>query len=421
MSSARLAIVLTAGFVCVAAATHQPAYTQSASPASAVAVADWAGTWSQTVAFYRQQLQQHGIVGSSLLVMKDGQVLAHDTEGMQDGDARRPVDARTIYHWGSITKTFTGIAIMQLRDRGRLTLDDPIVKYVPELRQAHNPFGDMSAITLRHLMSHSAGFRDGTWPWGGDQDWHPFEPPGWLQLEAMMPYTEVLFPPGSKFSYSNPGIVYLGKTIERLTNEDYEMYVTKNILSPLGMTQAFFDRAPYHLLPYRSHSYYLTDAGLKEAPFDFDTGVTVSNGGLNAPLTDMAKYLAFLAGDPAHPQKQAEYDVVLARTSLVEMFTPQIAGPEPAVSLGLNFFLEKRNGLDLIGHSGSQNGFLSHVYVHLPSRSGFAVAYNTDASSKAKGERQNTRVLDAAIRDHFAATVFPALAAARPAPSATSR
>ena len=62
---------------------------------------------------------------------------------------------------------------MQLRDRGLLSLDDPAIKYVPELRQVHNPFGDMSQVTIRHLMTHSAGFRAGTWPWGGDQPWHP--------------------------------------------------------------------------------------------------------------------------------------------------------------------------------------------------------------------------------------------------------
>ncbi|MPZ17684.1 MAG: serine hydrolase [Luteitalea sp.] len=105
-----------------------------------------------------------------------------------------------------------------------------------------------------------------------------------------------------RFSYSNPAFIYLGRTIEALTNDDYEMYVTKNILSSLGMRDAFFDRAPYHLTRHRSHSYYLTDAGLKEARFDFDTGITVSNGGLNAPLPDMAKYLAFLAGDPKKQQ-----------------------------------------------------------------------------------------------------------------------
>ncbi len=253
-------------------------------------------TWTRAVAFYRSQLEQHGIVGSSLLVMKDGAIAGEAVDGLMDRDAKRAVDRDTIFHWASITKTFTAIAIMQLRDRGLLTLDDPIVKYVPELEKVHNPFGKMSTITIRHLLSHSSGFRNGTWPYGGDKDWHPFEPPTWKQLDAMMPYTEILFAPGSKFSYSNPGIVYLGMTIERLTNEDYEMYVTKNVLSPLGMSRAFFDRAPVHLLKDRSHSYTLTDDGLKEARFDFDTGITVSNGGLNAPLSDMAKYLAFLDG-----------------------------------------------------------------------------------------------------------------------------
>ncbi|MGH9159864.1 MAG: serine hydrolase domain-containing protein [Vicinamibacteraceae bacterium] len=367
--------------------------------------------WPETAAFFRAQLQRHGIVGASLLLMRDGKVVGHEVHGLRDRDAKRPVDARTIFHWASITKTFTAIAIMQLRDRGLLTLDDPITKHVPELRHVHNPFGDMSAITIRHLVSHSSGFRDPTWgAWGGDKDWHPFEPPSWKQLDAMMPYTEILFPPGSKFGYSNPAFIYLGRTIESLTNDDYEMYVTKNILSPLGMYHAFFDRAPYHLLSDRSHSYYATDAGLKEARFDFDAGITVSNGGLNAPLTDMAKYLAFLLGAPADSERQAMYDVVLKRSSLEEMFQPQIAGPEPGVSVGLGYFLEQRNGLDLIAHSGGQNGFISHFFVHPASRSAYLVAYNTDASSEARpDDGPNTRRLDEAIRDHFVRHVFPAL------------
>ena len=103
--------------------------------------------------------------------------MARDTEGFQDLDreACRSTDD-TIYHWASITKTFTGIAIMQLRDRGLLSLDDPVVKYVPELALAHDPFGNIADIKIRHMMSHSAGFRAATWPWGGDQPWHPFEP-----------------------------------------------------------------------------------------------------------------------------------------------------------------------------------------------------------------------------------------------------
>ena len=143
---------------------------------------------------------------------------------------------------------------MQLRDRGRLTIDDPIVKYVPELRAIHDPYGDPGAITLKHLLSHSAGFRNPTWPWGGDQPWHPFEPTAWSQLVAMMPYTEILFPPGSRYSYSNPWIIFIGRTIELLSGDDYEVYIDKNILRPLDMRATYFDRTPYHLLPYRSNN-----------------------------------------------------------------------------------------------------------------------------------------------------------------------
>ena len=72
----------------------------------------------------------------------------------------------------------------------------------------------------------------------------------------MLPYTELLFAPGSRYSYSNPGIVFLGRIIEVLTNEDYEVYVDKNVLKPLGMHRSFFDKAPPHLLRHRSHSYF---------------------------------------------------------------------------------------------------------------------------------------------------------------------
>ena len=130
--------------------------------------------------------------------------------------------------------------------------------------------------------------------------------------------------PGSKYSYSNPGVIFLGRIIELLSGDDYEVYVTKNILMPLGMRSTFFDRAPYYLLPHRSHSYLRDDGGLREARFDFDTGITVSNGGLNAPFDDMAKYLAFLIGDPARP----DYEIVLKRSSLEEMWTPQIRARE---------------------------------------------------------------------------------------------
>jgi CubicO group peptidase (beta-lactamase class C family) len=331
---------------------------------------------------HRAEVRRAEIVGSSFVFVRDGRTLAADHLGHQDAEALVPVDARTIYHWASITKTMTGIAIMQLRDRGLLTLDDPIVRHVPELARAHNPFGPMDAITIRQLMSHSAGFRSGTWPWR-DKEWQPFEPPGWEQLEAMMPYTEVLFPPGTRFSYSNPGIVYLGQVIERRSGEDYEVYVDKNILRPLGMHASYFDRTPPHLLRHRSRSYYIRDGKRVAAPFDVDTGVTVSNGGLNAPITDMARYAAFLIGNPA---RQAEYDLVLKRSSLEEMWRPLIAAGDdftqgrmaPTTQSGLSFFIDAAGPVRFVGHNGDQNGFRAYLSLCPDQRAGSLLAFNTE-------------------------------------------
>ena len=314
--------------------------------------------WPAVERVYHQQLQSAGIIGSSLVIVRNGHIIASAVEGFQDRDAKRRVDTDTIYHWASITKTFTGIAIMQLRDRGLLNLDDPIVKYVPEFRQIHNPYGDPSQVTIRHMMTHSSGLRAPTWPWGGDEPWHPFEPTKWEQLVAMLPYTQLNFAPGTKYSYSNPGVIFLGRIIELLSGDDYEVYVTKNVLMPLGMHSSFFDRAPYYLLPHRSRSYFRTDKGLLDARFDFDTGITVSNGGLNAPLPDMAKYLPFLLSDGSN----AIYEAVLKRASL------------------------------------------SHLYLHRPSHTAYVIAFNTDVN---RASASVTRQVDAAVRDAIIREIIP--------------
>ncbi len=368
--------------------------------------------------FYDQGMRQNGIAGSSFMLIQDNQIIAQEFFGLPDQEKPQPMDENVIFHWASITKTFTAIAIMQLRDRGLLKLDDPVIKYVPELKAVHNPFGDINQITIRHLMTHSAGFRSATWPWGGDKDWQPHEPTEWAQIVAMLPYTEILFKPGSKFSYSNPGIIFLGRIIETLTGDDYEVYVDKNILKPLEMTRTYFDKAPYHLLKYLSHSYYLNEGKLKPARFDVDTGITVSNGGLNAPLPDMVKYINFLMGDP---KRQDTYDQILKRASLNEMFQPQLSIEQGGVpeqsgqnrkdSIGLTFFLEENSGMRFIGHSGSQNGFMSHFYIRPESRTAYLIAFNTTATANEKDQTRDTRRLDREIKDYLFQkifTIFPA-------------
>ncbi len=340
---------------------------------------------------YQDELRRPGVVGSSLFFIRDNQVIAKDFYGLADAQQNRPVDEDTIYHWASITKTFTGIAIMQLRDRGLLKLDDPVIKYVPELKAAHNPYGDMSGITIKHLLTHSAGFRNSTWTWrDGDKDWQPFEPPRWEQIAAMMPYTEVFFKPGSRFSYSNPGVIYLGRIIELLSHDDYEVYIDKNILKPLEMHRSFFDATPYHLLKHRSHSYYVREGKRTTGRFDADTGVTVSNGGLNASLPDMLKYVNFLLGDP---KKQAIYDGVLKRATLEEMWQPQFTAAgdytqgwmNEDTAVGLSFFIDDIEGRRYVGHNGDQNGFRSYLSLCPSARTASILVFNTETRPTING------------------------------------
>lgn len=338
--------------------------------------------YSQFVEAFRRECKETGIVGASFVFLKDNKVAASAYYGSANLEKDQPVDENTIYHWASNTKQFTGIAIMQLRDRGLLKLDDPVTKYLPELRAVHNPFGSMDDITIRHLMTHSAGFRNPTWPWHQGKDWEPFEPTEYSQLVAMLPYTEILFKPGSKFSYSNPGIIFLGKIIEKLSGDDYEVYIDKNILKPLEMYHTYFDATPYHLLKYRSASYYIENGKRTTARFDANTGITVSNSGLNSPITDMIKYLNFLIGDPS---KQEVYEGVLKRSSLEEMWKPQIAAPVDAngnadftTDIGLIFFLDQRGPTLHLGHGGDQNGFISYIDFEPQKREASIMIFNTN-------------------------------------------
>jgi CubicO group peptidase (beta-lactamase class C family) len=373
---------------------------------------DTIGNDSEIRSYYEAGLHKNGIVGSSLALIRDGRVVLRDNYGLQSKSPEVRVNEDTTYHWASCTKTLTGIAIMQLRDRGLLSLDDPLIKYIPELAPVHDPFGPISEITIRHVMSHSGGFRGATWPWHDDEKtWEPFEPAQWSQIVAMLPYTEVAFKPGSKFSYSNLGVVFLGEIIERLSGDPYPVYMEKNVLRPLGMSRSYFDRSPYFLLKYRSHSWDLKGGKLSEDPFDFNTGITRSNGGLNAPVSDMLKYLGFLLGDPA---REAEYTMVLKRSSLEEMWKPLLpitANDEesrlgPNAQVATSFFVVSEGKLKLIGHTGTQNGFKSRFFIDPKSRSGFIVVYNTDAQDESGNAAQNTSRFDAELAQYLAEHFF---------------
>jgi CubicO group peptidase (beta-lactamase class C family) len=338
--------------------------------------------------------------------MRDGKVLASHYRGMGDRERGERVDSNTIFHWGSITKTLTALAIMQLRDRGRLTLDDRVTNYIPELRQVHNPYGSMDGITIKMLLSHSSGFQDPTWPWDTAQEWEPFEPTRWEQLVAMMPYMRLRFAPGSRYGYSNPAFIYLARIIEQISGDPWSHYVQKNILTPLGLVRSYFGATPYHLERYRSNNYYVRDdsAGrvrMRANGRDFDPGITMPNGGWNAPLADLATYAAFLTNSSLGDSARARlYDVVIKRSTLEEMWRPVVAYPgsegKQGDSMGLSFFIHPRGEETIVGHTGSQAGFRAFLYINPKTRAVVIAAYNTTNYSRSAPQGAANEILELA-------------------------
>jgi CubicO group peptidase (beta-lactamase class C family) len=344
--------------------------------------------WTGFVRAFDAYAASDSVVGSSVVYARGGRVVAHHEQGFGDRARGERVDERSIFHYGSITKTLTAVAIMQLRDRGLISLDDPVTRWVPELRLLHNPFGSTDAITIRMLLSHSAGLQNPTWPYGAGRPWEPFEPTRWEQLVAMMPYQEVMFSPGSRYSYSNPAFIYLARIIEAVTGDPYQSYIYKNLWMPLGMSRSYFGASPYHLADQRSNNYTLVrDSSGPEHLVtngrEFDPGITIPNGGWNAPLADLVTWVAFLSG-------AAPNEVVLRRGSIEEMWrgvvpiAPGNVVGAAADSLGLSFFLTQRRGVTIPGHTGHQAGFRSFLYLNPRTRDAVIAVFNT--ANEARGQ-----------------------------------
>ena len=342
-------------------------------PAAAQSGAAVASSWAEFVRRMDGYVREQGIVGGIAMLVRDGRIVERHHVGLADRDGKRPVDDRTLFHWASVTKTLTAIAVLQLRDRGLLDLDDPVTRWVPELRRVHHSAGNVDRITLRTLLSHTSGLQSPTWPWTDGEAWEPFEPTEWEQLVAMMPYQRLRFRPGTAYGYSNPGYIYLARVIERITGDSWPVYIQKNIWMPLGLTRSYVGRTPWHLAADRGHGYRGDSLGGAPADLgaDFDPGITIPNSGWNAPVEELARYVAWLAGTG---------DGVLARRTLEEMWRPVRATGNPLpefANVGLGFFSLDAGGRRIIGHTGDQAGYRAFLYVDPARHVGLVMVFNT--------------------------------------------
>ena len=287
-------------------------------------------------------------------VMRDGETVWETAVG--SAAEAREATPDTQYRLGSITKTFTAAAIMQLRDAGKLDLEDTLDKHVDAA--AHAP-------TLRRLLSHTSGLQRET----HDDAWLKGRFADVPELLDTLGGAEQVLPPGARFHYSNLAFALLGIVVERASGIPYAQYIEDKLFAPLGLTRTSFDpedpaATGYIVLPY-------VEGAWEQAPVQ--TGAWIAAGQMWGTVRDLCTWASFLASPD---------ESVLSRKSVEEMRTVQSIDEHLRWSsgYGLGLSLQRDGDRILAGHGGSMPGFIAGVYVSPADKVGVGVLTNSSSA-----------------------------------------
>ncbi len=257
-----------------------------------------------------QFMTDRHVPGAVWGVIVEGQLAHVGAKGLRDVAARAPVDADSVFRIASMTKSFTAMSILRLRDEGKLSLDDPAERYVPEMAGLKYPSSDAPKITIRHLLSHAEGFPEDN-PWGDRQLADTDE-----QLSRMLrtgiPFSNA---PGVVYEYSNLGFAILGRIVTNVSKVKYEDYVAANILRPLGMSSTTLE--PSKVAANRlARGYRWEDEQWKNEPL-LANGSFGSMGGMLTSVRDLSRYVGVFLS--AWPPRDGPETAPIRRSSLREM------------------------------------------------------------------------------------------------------
>ncbi|MFZ0269234.1 serine hydrolase domain-containing protein [Caulobacter sp.] len=302
-------------------------------------------------------LDRGDIAGAVVVVVKDGQVLTQRGYGVADVKTRRPVDpAQTLFRPGSISKLFTWTAVMQQVEAGKIDLDRDINDYLDF--KIPPAFG--KPITMRHLMTHTAGFEETAKHLLIDDP--AKDEPLDVVLKRWTP--ERIYAPGAMAAYSNYGASLAGYIVQRVSGEPFAVYVDRHIFAPLGMTRSsFVQPLPPALAGGMSKGYVVSSRD----PKAFELIGMTPAGALSSTGSDMARFMiAHLEGGPLLKPQTAQLMYAAANTPIPGL---------PAMALG--FYHEDRNGRRIIGHGGDTDLFHSDLHLFLDDHVGLYLSFNS--------------------------------------------
>ncbi|MBP6013646.1 MAG: beta-lactamase family protein [Alphaproteobacteria bacterium] len=382
---ATLLFLFVSGLFAATAAETAPAPPAPASPLKhELSPADIESFLDGLVAL---QIESNDIAGATISIVKDGQVLFAKGYGFADMKARTPVSAETtLFRVGSITKTFTWTAVMQLVEQGKLDLDADVNTYL----DFKIPPKDGKPVTLRNLMTHRGGFQEAIKGLGAQNT-------GKVDLGAYLRnhLPDQIFTPGSTPSYSNYGAALAGYIVERVAKQPFDAYLDEHIYKPLGMTHTSIAQPlPAALEPQMSKGYQLASG--EPIPFEIVNGYPA--GSQSSSAIDMTKFMiAHLEGGALGEARILKPETIAQMHNTVTTLDPRANG------IALGFYEEALGELRTIGHGGDTVPFHSDMHLIPSQRFGFFVSYN----STGRGDIPARSALWRKFRERYFGTETP--------------
>ena len=375
-------IVLTTAAVAAGGGSNVPIPNPSTTPHTL----DKADLDAWLDGFLHYALESGAIAGGVVAVVKDGELLFAKGYGYSDVAAHTPVDPdRTLFRPGSTSKLFTWTAVMQMVEQGKLDLDRDINTYL----DFHIPDRPDGPITLRHIMTHTAGFEE--------QIKSLIAP----EAKGLVPLADYarnftptrIFKAGSTPAYSNYATALAGYLVQRVSGQDFDTYIEKNIFAPLGMTHSSFRQPlPPALLALAGNGYDVASQPAKS----YEYVLPAPAGSLAATATDMAKFMiAHLQDGELNGRR-----ILQARTA-EQMHTSATNMVPPLNRMMLGFYEQNYNGHRVISHGGDTQWMHSYLHLFPDDRVGLYMSFNSRGYEGAVGH------LRQAVFDQFVDRYFP--------------
>jgi len=311
-------------------------------------------------AYVKSEMEKQQIPGVAVAVMQNGVIILAKGYGLANVEHQVPVTPDTIFQSGSMGKQFTATAIMMLVEEGKLALDDSIAKYFTDAP------ADWQKITVRHLLTHTAGMTDYPSDFNFRRDYTEDE---LLQRIKSVP---LAFQPGEKWSYSNLGYVTLGILIHKVSGQFYGDFLHERVFKPLGMTTARVI-SEEDIVPHRAAGYRLVKGQLKNQSWVSPSLNTTADGALYLTVYDMAKWDAAL-----YTEK------LLKRSSLEQMWTPVKLNNGTTLPYGFGWGVGSVGGHRVVEHGGAWQGFKAQISRYVNDKLTIVVFANSSRTNQGK-------------------------------------